>query len=157
MEMKVENVIMNVDSINAWAIKDIGFLYCDLFNQISEISNSSIRNEVIEEWLTYLITCVQKLGTYSGVICNHFCAEKIQLETRVNRIIIRIVSLYARDFKNINLFLGVLLDGILSLENAIERHKFIIKTMNDTRSYFEPAKINLLVNHSNRSMKKIAQ
>jgi hypothetical protein len=157
MELRVENVIMNVDSINAWAIKDIGYIYCDLFNHLSEISNSSVRNEIIEKWLTYLITCVQKLGKYSGVIYSHFHAEKLWLETRVNRVVIEITSVYARDFKNITLFLGVLLDGILSIENAIERHKFIVKTMADTLSYFEPAKMNLFVNHSNRSMKKIAQ
>ncbi len=157
MEITTGNVMMHVDSINAWAIEDIGYLYCNLFSQISELTNSSFRNELIEKWLTYLITCVQKLGKYSGMIYNHFQAEKFQLETRVNRVVIEITSEYARDFKNINLFLGVLLDGILGIDNAIERYKFIVKTMDETSSYLEPAKMRFFRNDSCRSMKEMAQ
>ncbi len=157
VEIKLENVVINVDSINAWAVKELGYLYCDLFNRLSEISNSGVQMEIMEKWLTYLITCVQKLGKYSGIIYNHFHAEELQLETRVNRVVIRITSVFAKNFKDINLFLGVLMDGILGIENAIERHKFIVKIMKDTLEYLEPLKTEMLINRSVRPIERLAQ
>jgi hypothetical protein len=132
MEMKEQNVIIQVDSVNAWAVKELSYLYCDLLGKTTEISDFSIRKEMLDKYLTYLITCVQKLGKYSGVIYNNFYGEKKELETRVNHVTVRTVSPYAKDYKNINLFLGVLLDGVIGIANAIERHKFIVAIIQDT-------------------------
>jgi hypothetical protein len=130
--MKEKNVIIQVDSANAWAVKELSYLYCDLFSRISEIRDFSIRKESLERLLTYLISCVQKLGKYSGVIYNNFSGEKMELETRVNHVVINIASIYAKDYKNINLFLGVLLDGIVGIANAIERHKLVVQITRDS-------------------------
>jgi hypothetical protein len=132
MEVKTKNVVIRVDSENAWAVKDLSYLYCELFSKINEISDLSVRKESLHKCLTYLITCVQKLGKYSGVIYNNFYGEKMELETRVNRVTVNITSQHAKDYKNVNLFLGVLLDGIIGIANAIERHKFIVKITQDT-------------------------
>lgn len=140
METNERNVIIQVDSANAWAVKDLSYLYCQLFSEISEITDFSIRKESLERFLTYLITCVQKLGKYSGVIYNNFYGEKMELETRVNHVVINITSLYAKDFKNINLFLGVLLDGLVGIANAIERHKLVVKITQDTSEIGEQLK-----------------
>lgn len=130
--MKKKNVIIQVDSANAWAVKELSYLYCDLFSQISQIPDFSVRKESLERLLTYLIICVQKLGKYSGVIYNNFYGETMKLETRVNHVVINITSTHAKDYKNINLFLGVLLDGIVGIANAIERHKMIVQITQDT-------------------------
>lgn len=153
MEMKEKNVIIQVDSANAWAVKDLSYLYCELFSKISEISDLSIRKESLERCLTYLITCVQKLGKYSGVIYNNFYGETMELETRVNHVVINVISLYGKDYKNINLFLGVLLDGIVGIANAIERHKLIVKITEETLAICDQLKSSFLLEPSDNMIR----
>jgi hypothetical protein len=153
METNEKNVIIQVDSANAWSVKDLSYLYCQLLSKISEISDFSIRKNLLERFLTYLITRVQKLGKYSGVIYNNFYGEKMELETRVNHVVINITSLHARDYKNINLFLGVLLDGIVGIANAIERHKFVVKITQDTLEIGEQLKSYQLLEQPDHSIR----
>ena len=140
MEIQEKNVKISIDSVNAWAVKDLGYFYCGILNKINGISNLSIRKEAIESCLIYLITWVQKSGKYSGVIYNNFYAEKMKLETRVDHVTIHMTSVYAKDYKNLNLFLGVMLDGIIGIENAIERHKFVAKITEESRMVFDQLK-----------------
>ena len=157
MEIREENIVINIDTMNFWEVLDLGHLYCKLFNEMSETTNSYIRSEIIEKCLTYLITCVQKLGKYSGVIYSEFHGEKMELEIRVNQVIIRIVSLYAKDFKNCNLFLGVLLDGISSIEDSDERLRFINKIITESYAIYDQFKMYMLVKQPYRPLERIAQ
>ena len=156
MEIQEKNVMMDIDSVNAWAVKDLGYFYCGLLNKINSISNVSIRKEAIERCLIYLITWVQKLGKYSGVIYSNFYAEKMELETRVDHVIIHMTSAYAKDYKNLNLFLGVLLDGIIGMDNAIERHKFVVKIMEESAMIFDQLKSRVYLNRTD-SVIRLAQ
>lgn len=156
MEIMEKSVMMRIDAVNAWVMNDLSYIYCRLLNRINRISNLSRRKEAIERCLTCLITYVQQLGKYSGVIYSNFYTEKMELETRVNQVTIVITSVYAKDYKNLSLFLGVLLDGIVGMENTIESHKFVVKITEDSNTLYDQVKSRLLLNISDQ-VNRLAQ